>query len=135
MSPIPSPGWGLLPPSKMPAKPNIFINTKYLYFILNIYTYSEFLVELVGLMVKVVDGDGDQVFVSVVVAPVDRARGECDDVAAADAVHLLMRVSAELLSSFLALVGSLSLSAVVGLSAPRKDYADESLTCSKCNVM
>ena len=55
--------------------------------------YSEFMVELVALVVEIVDRDGNQVLAAVVVAPVDCARREGDDVTAADAMHLLVQVS------------------------------------------
>lgn len=88
--------------------------------------YSEFVVELVALVVEIVDGDGDQVLAAVVVAPVDCAGREGDDVTAADAVHLLVQVSLfPLLRGWLFAAAGL-----VCLGAAREDDADESLTCT-----
>lgn len=87
------------------------------------------MVELVGLVVHVVDGDGDQVLVAVVVAPVDGAGRESDDVALSDAVDLLVRLPRSLL--LLPLLASERLLPAVGverLRAPGESHTDESLT-------
>lgn len=57
-------------------------------------TYSEPLVELVSLVIEVDHGDSHKLFVTIVVAPVDSARRDDDDIAAADPVDLLVEVSA-----------------------------------------
>lgn len=54
--------------------------------------YPQPLIELVTLIVEVDDGDGNELFVAVVVAPMHRAFGDGDDVAPADPVNLLVLV-------------------------------------------
>ncbi|CAL5432661.1 unnamed protein product [Camellia sinensis] len=68
--------------------------------------YPEFLIKLVRLVVEVVDGDGDEDLVAVVVAPMVNTGRKGDDVTTSNASDLLVIVSSAAASLFLFLFSS-----------------------------